>query len=171
MADTEVVIEPGRQDIVVTRVFDAPRDVVFAAYTDPDLVPRWWGSGRFTTEVDRMDVRPGGAWRFVARKADGTGYGFRGVYHDVVAPERIVSTYEFEEGGPGRLQLQVDTLTEVDGKTELVVVSLFQSVEDRDGWIPAAGIEKSVQESMDLLEEIIRERPRPGATDRSGRSA
>jgi uncharacterized protein YndB with AHSA1/START domain len=171
MVETEVIVEPGRQEIVVTRVFDAPRDAVFAAYTDPDLVPRWWGSGRFTTEVDRMEVRPGGMWRFVARKADGTEYGFRGVYHDVVAPEKITSTYEFELGGPGCLQLQVDTLTEVDGKTELVVVSLFQSVEDRDGWIPAAGIETTVQESMDLLDKIIQERPRTAATDRPGRDA
>jgi uncharacterized protein YndB with AHSA1/START domain len=155
MAETEVIIEPGRQDIVITRVFDAPRDVVFKAYTDPTLIPRWWGSRRFTTEVDRMEVRPGGRWRFIARKADGTAYAFRGVYHDVVAPERIISTFEFEPGGPGHLQLVTEAFDEVDGKTRYLGVSLFQSVEDRDGWIQSGGMEEGAREAMDLLAEVI----------------
>jgi uncharacterized protein YndB with AHSA1/START domain len=158
MADTEVVFEPGRQDIVVTRVFDAPRDLVFAAYTDPELVPRWWGSQRFTTVVDEMDVRRGGSWRFITRnKEDGAEYAFRGVYHDVVAPERIVATFEFELGGPGYLQFCVDSFEEVEGGTRYRSVILFQSVEDRDGWIPT-DMEKSFHESMDMLARLIEEK-------------
>ena len=78
MGETEFVIEPGRQDIVITRVFDAPREVVFKALTDPNLIPNWWGPARYETTVDRADVRPGGQWRYVSRDADGTEYGFRG---------------------------------------------------------------------------------------------
>jgi uncharacterized protein YndB with AHSA1/START domain len=111
MSDTEFVIEPGRQDIVITRTFDAPRDVVFKAVTDPDLIPKWWGPRRYETVVDRAEVRPGGLWRFINRDADGTEYGFKGVYHDVVAPERIVQTFEFE-GAPGHVALETMTLEE-----------------------------------------------------------
>jgi uncharacterized protein YndB with AHSA1/START domain len=163
MTDTEIVYEPGRQDIVITRVFDAPRDVVFKAFTDPELIPRWWGSRRFTTEVDQMDVRRGGLWRFVTRNnEDGNEYAFRGVYHDVVAPERVVGTFEFELGGPGYLQLGVDTFEETDGKTRYQSVILFQSVEDRDGWIPT-DMDKGIRESMDLLDELIQSSPTKGA--------
>lgn len=156
MAETEVVFEPGRQDITITRVFDAPRDIVFKAYTDPELVPRWWGSRRFTTTVDEMDVRRGGAWRFITRNNDdGNEYAFRGIYHDV-APSRIVATFEFELGGPGYLQFCVDSFEEVDGKTTYRSVVLFQSVEDRDGWIPT-DMDQAIHESMDRLAEVIKE--------------
>ncbi len=82
MGDTEFVIEPGRQDIIITRVFDAPPDVVFKAMTDPDLIPKWWGPRQYETVVDRADVRPGGQWRYRHRDADGNEYAFKGVYHE-----------------------------------------------------------------------------------------
>lgn len=158
MAETEIIFEPGRQDIVVRRVFDAPRDVVFAACTDPASIPHWWGPRTFVTTVDRMDLARGGQWRFLARNtADGSEYGFRGVYHDVVVPQRIVATFEFESGGPGHLQLTTDTFDEVAGGTRYTSVSLFQSVEDRDGWIPT-GMDEGLGESMDLLDELVRSR-------------
>lgn len=155
---TEIVVEPGRQDIVVRRVFEAPRELVFAAYTDPALIPRWWASRRFTTEVERMEVERGGQWRFVTRRAgDDTVYAFRGVYHDIVAPERIVATFEFECGGPGHLQLTTETFEEVAGGTRYTSVALFQSVEDRDGWIPT-DMDKGIRESMDLFAALLRTR-------------
>lgn len=157
MTGTEVLIEPGRQDIVVTRTFDAPREVVFKAVTDPDLVPRWWGSRRFTTEVDRMETRVGGRWRFSSRDGeDGTVYWFSGVYHDV-SPARIVATFEFEAGGPGHLQLIVDTFEQFDdGRTRYRSVALFQSVADRDGWLPT-GMEDGIHESLARLDSVIQE--------------
>jgi uncharacterized protein YndB with AHSA1/START domain len=165
MAETEVIFEPGRQDIVVTRVFDAPRDVVFRAFTDPALIPRWWGSRRFTTEVEQMEVRRGGQWRFVARNPDsGNAYGFRGVYHDVVAPELIVATLEFEPGGPGHLQLVTERFEEQGGATRYVNVSLFESVADRDGWVPT-DMDKGIRESMELLEDVLGELTRTGAKE------
>ena len=153
MADTEFVIEPGRQDIVITRVFDAPRDVVFKAYTDPDLIPRWWGPRRYETIVDRMDVRPGGQWRFLNRDADGTEYGFKGVYHDIVAPERVVLTSEFE-AAPGHVALESLRLEEVDGQTKAVAQSVYQSVEARDAMVQS-GMQEGARETWERLAEVI----------------
>src|ERR1700737_4723679 len=94
-ATTKVTL-PSDKEIVITREFDAPRELVFKAMTDPDLIPRWWGPRGQTTTVDKMDVRPGGTWRFVMGAADGMKSGFRGEYREVVAPERIVQTFEWE---------------------------------------------------------------------------
>jgi uncharacterized protein YndB with AHSA1/START domain len=79
MGKTEFIIEPGRQDIVMTRVFDAPPDVVFRAYTDPELIPHWWGPAKYPTVVDVAEVRPGGRWRYLSQGEDGEEYGFKGV--------------------------------------------------------------------------------------------
>lgn len=160
MRTTEVLFEPGRQDIVVTREFAAPPAVVFAAMTDPELIPRWWGSRRFETTVEAMDVRRGGLWRFVARHRDpadgaGTPYAFWGVYHDVVPGELVVSTLEFAMGGPGRLQLVTDAFEPTgDGGTRYTNVSLFQSPDDRDGWIPT-DMDTGIRESHDLLDGVL----------------
>jgi uncharacterized protein YndB with AHSA1/START domain len=153
MSDTEFVIEPGRQDIVITRTFDAPRDVVFKAVTDPDLIPKWWGPRRYETVVDRAEVRPGGLWRFINRDADGTEYGFKGVYHDVVAPERIVQTFEFE-GAPGHVALETMTLEDATGKTKCVAQSVYQSVEARDAMVQS-GMEEGARETWDRLAQLI----------------
>lgn len=152
---TEVIFEPGRQDIIIKRRFDAPPEVVYRAFTDPELIPRWWGARRFNTTVDRMDVRRGGEWRFVTRNHDsGTEYAFRGVYHSVIAPSTTISTFEFEHGGPGYLQLVTESFEEVDGGTQYVQTSLFQSVADRDGWIPT-DMDKGIRESMDLMADLV----------------
>ncbi len=135
------------------RIFDAPRDVVFRAMTDPDLIPNWWGPRRYTTEVDRMEVKPGGLWRFLNRDADGNEYAFRGVYHDIVAPQRIVQTFEFE-GVPGHVSLETATFEEVDGKTSYVGVAVFQSVEDRDAMVQS-GMEEGARETMERLAEVV----------------
>jgi uncharacterized protein YndB with AHSA1/START domain len=153
MGDTEFIIEPGRQDLVVRRTFDAPKDVVFRALTDRALIPNWWGPRRYRTEVDVMDVRPGGRWRFLNIDADGTEYGFHGVYHDVVAPERIVQTFEFE-GTPGHVQLESATLEGAGGTTTLTALSIFQSVEDRDAMVQH-GMVEGASETYDRLTEVI----------------
>jgi uncharacterized protein YndB with AHSA1/START domain len=153
MGETEFVIEPGRQDIVMTRVFDAPPDVVFRAMTDPDLIPNWWGPRRYETIVDRHELRRGGCWRFRNRDAEGNEYGFKGVFHDVVPAERIVQTFEFE-GTPGHVALETATLEEVDGRTRYCAVSVFQSIEDRDAMVKS-GMESGARETMDRLAELV----------------
>lgn len=154
MSDLRVVVEPGRQDIVMTRTFDAPRDVVFRAMTDPELVSKWWGLEQTETVIDRMDFRPGGSWRFVERDKDGQEYAFHGVVHDVSAPESFTQTFEFE-GMPGHVLLETHSLEEVDGRTLYTSLAVFQSVEDRDG-MAASGMEDGAGQSLDQLEQLLR---------------
>lgn len=154
MSDLEVVAEPGRQDILITRTFDAPRELVWRAVTEPELVGRWFGLDATTTEVDPTEVRTGTPWRISEKTPDGAVYAFRGVHHDVQEPERLVRTFEFE-GVPGHVSLETLTLTEVDGRTKYRAVALYQSVEDRDGML-ASGMESGMEESMDKLAEVLR---------------
>ena len=153
MTTTQFSAEPGTQAISMTHVFDAPRACVFKLYTDPNLLPQWWGPGKYTTVVDQMEVRPGGRWRYVQRAADGTEYAFHGVYHAIEAPERLVGTFEFE-GMPGHVLLETATFTEQDGRTTLTTQSIFQSVADRDGmW--GSGMAEGATESMDRLAALL----------------
>jgi len=153
MAKLTIVAEPGKQEIFMTRMFNAPREAVFKAHTDTKAIPEWWGQRNSTTTVDKMEVREGGRWRFVERGADGVEYGFHGVYHAIVVPERIVQTFEFE-GVPGHVLLETFTLEERDGVTTLTSQSVYQSVEDRDGMVQS-GMEEGANESMDRLEELL----------------
>jgi uncharacterized protein YndB with AHSA1/START domain len=153
MSKSEITIQPGTHEIVMTRTFDAPRDLVFKTITDPTLIPQWWGPSYLTTTVDEMEVRPGGKWRFEQKAPDGTVHGFHGVYHSVDAPERFVCTFEYE-GVPGHVLLQTTTLEDAGGKTRMIDHSVFQSVADRDGMV-AAGMESGALEMMDRLAELL----------------
>lgn len=154
MSKTRFIAEPGRQDIVMLRTFDAPRDRVFDAFVDPKAIPLWWGPRYLATTVERLEARHGGLWRIVQRDPAGTVYGFRGVYHDSVAPERLVRTFEFE-GMPGHVAMETVVFEEVGGATQVTVTSVFQSQEDRDGMVQA-GAEGGVVESWDRLEDLLR---------------
>jgi uncharacterized protein YndB with AHSA1/START domain len=151
--NTSTLTTPSEREIVMSRIFDAPRELVFKAHTDPKLIPLWWGQRSATTIVDKMDVRPGGEWRFVQREADGTEYGFKGIFREIVPPERIVQTFEFE-GMPGHIVTDTITLEEVDGKTRVTTTSLFDTVEDRDGMLNS-GMESGANESWDRLAELL----------------
>jgi uncharacterized protein YndB with AHSA1/START domain len=146
------VTTPSDREIVSERVFDAPRERVFAAFTDPELIPRWWGPRDTTTIVDQMDVRPGGAWRFVHRGPDGE-TGFRGTYREVAPPERIVQTFEWE-GMPGHVVVETAIFEDLGGRTKLTNISLFQTTEERDGML-ASGMEAGLTESHDRLDELL----------------
>lgn len=154
MAKLKLVAEPGQLDIRMSRDFDAPRDLVFKAYTDPMLVPQWWGPKSLTTVVDKMDIKMGGIWRFIHRDAEGTEYAFFGVYHQIVPPERIIYTFEFE-GMPGHVLLETISFEEQDGKTRLVNTAVFQTVEDRDGMIET-GMESGAAESWERFDELLK---------------
>jgi len=144
---------PSDREIVITRVFDAPRKLVFEAITKPEHVARWWGPRYLTMVSCEMDFRPGGAWRFVKRAPDGNDYGFRGVYREIKPPERIVQTFEFE-GMPGHVSVETMILEEQDGKTKMTVACLYQSVEDRDGHYNS-GMETGMKESHHRLAELL----------------
>lgn len=142
--------------MLITREFDAPRELVFQAFTDPELVPQWWGPRRLSTLVEKMDVRAGGQWRFINQDPDGNEYGFHGVYHEVCAPERIIDTFEFE-GLPeaGHVCLETLTLEALPGgRTRLTAQSVFQSVADRDGALQS-GMEEGLNDSYARLTELL----------------
>ncbi|MDR6224926.1 SRPBCC family protein [Desmospora profundinema] len=154
MTKTNVIAEPGKQAIVITRVFDAPRERLYNAYTDPNLLPEWWGPKYMTTTVDKMDVRKGGVWRFVQRDVNGEEYAFNGVYHESIFPERLVYTFEFE-GMPGHVLLETVTFEELpDGKTKLTDITVFQTLEARDRMIQS-GAEEGAEEAMNRFAELL----------------
>ncbi len=144
---------PSDREIVMTRVFNAPRALVFKAHVDPTLIPQWWGLRDNTTIVDKMDVRPGGVWRLVQRRVDGSEEGFHGEFREVVPPERFTWTFEWE-GMPGHVGVETYTFEEHAGKTTLTATSVFNTLEERDGVI-ASGMEAGANESADRLEELL----------------
>ena len=154
MSKTTVIAEPGKNEIIATREFNAPRQLVFKISTDPKLIPQWWGPRRLTTRVDKMELRPGGLWRFVQHDESGNEFAFHGVYHDCIAPERMVFTFEWE-GLPGHVLMETLTLEELPGaKTKLIDSSVFQTVADRDGMLQN-GMEGGADESMDRVDELL----------------
>jgi uncharacterized protein YndB with AHSA1/START domain len=153
MAKVDFAVEPGKQEIVITQLYNAPRELVFKAYTDPNLISKWWGPKRYTTIVDKMDVRPGGIWRFINRDKDGAEYAFHGVYHEVSPPMRLVYTFEFE-GMPGHVSFETVMLEEQDGKTKVTDKVVFQSVEDRDMMVKT-GMKEGATESMERFSELL----------------
>ena len=152
-AKTILVAVPGKQEASITRIFNAPRERVFGAYTDPKQMTQWWGPRRFTITIDTMDVRPGGVWRILNRDTEGNEFAFHGVYHEVSKPSRLVYTFEFE-GMPGHVILGIVTFEDLNGKTKLTEKSVFETVGDRDGMLKS-GMEEGAPETMDRLAELV----------------
>ena len=153
---TRVDAAPGKLDFVITREFDAPRGLVFKAFTDPKLYVQWLGPRRFKMILETFEPKSGGRWRYIHKDKDGNEYGFHGVYHEVLEPVRMIDTFEFE-GLPekGHVSLETARFEELPGgRTRLTIQSVFQSVADRDGMI-GAGMEEGVSESHDRLDELL----------------
>ena len=152
-ADKVGVSKPSERQIMFTRVFDASPDEVFRKAFDRYLIPQWWGPSRMTTVVDKMDVRPGGEWRFVQRDEQGKEYAFHGAYQEVEGPNRAEYTFVFE-GMPNDVMVETVVFDDVDGKTRMTITDLFPSEEARDGALKA-GMEKGALESMDRFAELL----------------
>lgn len=152
---TEFVTDPKEPTVVMTRVFAAPRRLVFEALTKPEHVARWYGPHGFSVVSCEIDLRPGGSYRFVQRAPDGNQYGFRGVYKEIEPPARLVYTWIFEMM-PDKEALITTLLDERGGKTTLTSTTRFQSVADRDGYI-GSGATAGASQSMERLEKILRE--------------
>ncbi|HEY3248515.1 MAG TPA: SRPBCC family protein [bacterium] len=137
------------------RIFDAPPETIFKALTDPTAIPKWWGPRKYTTAVDKMDLRVGGAWRFVHRGEDGKEYAFHGVFKAIEPPKLISQTFNYE-GFPGEHE-SLDTLTLEDlggGKTKVTAVTTFATLEDLDGMV-GSGMESGAVESWDRLAALV----------------
>lgn len=154
MNETLIDAPAGRQEVTVSREFDAPRELVYRCCVEPELIAQWWGPRYLTNEIERLEPRPGGLWRFVQHAPDGTTHAFRGVYHDATPPERLVMTFEYE-GTPGHVVLNTITLEDVGGRTRMVGSSVFQTLADRDAMV-AAGMGIGAREGNDRLEELLR---------------
>jgi uncharacterized protein YndB with AHSA1/START domain len=150
---TATITTPSDREILCERVFDAPRDRVYAAYTDPALIPEWWGPRSMTTSVDVMDVRAGGSWRFVMHGADGSETGFRGTYREVTPPERIVQTFEWE-GMPGHVSVETAEFEDLGDRTRVVTTSIFHTAEERDGML-GSGMEGGLNETYQRMDELL----------------
>jgi uncharacterized protein YndB with AHSA1/START domain len=149
------------REIVMERIFDAPRELVWKLWTDPALIPRWWGPANLTTVVDRMEVKPGGVWRFLQRDGSGNEYAFHGEYREIVPPERIVATFNFEPIGPGHELVEVVTLEDHGGKTRLTSRAIYRSIEDLEGML-RSGMEEGATETMNRFAELLQARIRNG---------
>lgn len=152
------VTTPNDREIRIERVFDAPRDRVWRAYTDRDLVARWWGRGN-RLEIERLEVVQGGYWRFVEHSPEGS-HGFGGRFREVTPPSRIVQTFEWD-GMPGYVAVNTATFEDIGGgRTRLVTVSLFHTTEERDGMLNS-GMEAGMSESYAALDALLAEGPEP----------
>ncbi|MCZ7395545.1 MAG: SRPBCC family protein [Candidatus Methanoperedens sp.] len=153
---TKITAIPGKQEIFITREFDAPRELVFKAFTDPKLYIQWLGPWELVMTLEKFEPRNGGMWRYIHKDKDGNDYAFHGVTHEVTAPERIIGTFEFE-GLPekGHVVLETARFEVLPGdRTKLTSHSVFQSVADRDGMLQS-GMERGVNDSYDRLDELL----------------
>jgi uncharacterized protein YndB with AHSA1/START domain len=153
MAEIEITAEPGVPQIIIAREFDASPELLFRAHTEPDLLGQWLGPEWLTTTVDYLEPRDGGRWRYTHTDARGGRHSFHGLYHGDPTPGRIVQTYEFDEQ-PDEVYLNTITLEPRGTRTLLRQNTVFQSVEDRDGYLKA-GMEKGVRASMANLDALL----------------
>ena len=150
---TTVIAEPGRQELFITREFDAPRELVFKAHIDPKLYVQWLGPHGYEMTLETFEPVSGGKYRYVHKDQAGNEYGFHGAFHEM-SLERMTQTFEFE-GYPGHVSLDSMTLEELPNKrTKITVHSVYQSVSDRDGMIQN-GMERGVSEGYERLDEIF----------------
>lgn len=155
---TKLTTEPGKQELFVIREFDAPRELVFKAFTTPEYVLRWLGPKDLTMKIEKYDARTGGSYRYIHSDNNGNTYAFNGVFHDITFPERAIQTFEFE-GLPEKGHVTLDTATfEVlpNNRTRLTIQSVFKSVADRDGMIQS-GMERGLNEGFERLVEVLKE--------------
>ena len=153
---TAKVTLPTDEQILITREFDAPKQLVYEAFTTPELVKRWWSAKRGEVTVAEIDLRVGGKWRYVMVTDGGFEVGFHGEYREILPNERIVSTEVYEgmpEGAPEEEAVNTATFTEVDGRTTLTILVTHTSKEFRDGHINS-GMEDGLQDALNLLEQL-----------------
>jgi uncharacterized protein YndB with AHSA1/START domain len=146
------VTTPSDREIRTERIFAAPRERVWKAMTEPELVAQWWGRGNKLV-IERMEVKRGGHWRFVEHSPEGV-HGFEGRYREVTPPERVVQTFEWD-GMPGHVIVEDMRLEDLgDGRTRLVTLSLFHTTEERDGMLHS-GMETGMNQSYEALDALL----------------
>ncbi len=149
---TSKITTPTDREIHIERVFNAPRERVWRAFTNPKLIVQWWGRGNKLV-IERMEVERGGHWRFIEHSPNGV-HGFEGRYREVTPPERLALTFEWD-GMPGHVAVNTMTLEDLgDGRTKVVTTSLFHTTEERDGML-RSGMEQGVNQSYAALDALL----------------
>lgn len=161
MTKTQIDAPAGVPFIEMTREFDAPRELVYRAYTDPDLLVQWLGPRAYTMTIDTFEPRDGGKWRYVHSDADGNAWAFHGVFHGEQSPDGMLQTFEFE-GAPGHVSLEKLTLEERDGRTIARTHSVYQSIEARNAMVES-GMESGVNDGYERLDELLAKLGQPVA--------
>lgn len=153
MTEMKITVEPGVPQVLTSREFDAPRELVYRAFTEPALLVQWLGPRKYTMTIDRFDLRDGGTWRYVHADEAGNAFGFHGVFHGEASLDGIVQTFEFE-GAPGHVSMDTVTFEEKGGKTIVRTNSVFQSVQARDAMVDS-GMEYGMSEGYERLDEML----------------
>jgi uncharacterized protein YndB with AHSA1/START domain len=153
MSKTQIDAPAGVPFIDIEREFDAPRDLVFKAWTDPELLVQWLGPRKYKMTIETWDPRDGGRWRYVHSDDEGNAYGFHGVFHGEQTPDAMLQTFEFE-GAPGHVSLEKLVLEEHDRKTIVRNHAVYQSIEARDAMINS-GMESGMNDGFDRLDELL----------------
>src|SRR5690349_21116962 len=150
-----VVSEPDKQEVIITREFDAPRELVFKAHTDPDLYAQWLGPRGYEMILETFEPYSGGRYRYIHKDDKGNEFAFHGVFH-TITEDLMIQTFEFEGlPEPGHVTLDTMRLESLPGnRTRVTVQSLFQSVSDRDGMVQS-GMEQGVKEGYERLDEVL----------------
>jgi uncharacterized protein YndB with AHSA1/START domain len=152
---TVVTAEPGKQEVIITREFDAPRELVFKAHTDPNLYAQWLGPRGYEMVLETFEPHSGGRYRYIHKDSHGNEFAFHGVFHEI-SQDRMIQTFEFEGlPEPGHVTLDTMRLESLPGnRTRVTVQSVFQSVADRDGMVQS-GMEHGVREGYERLDEVL----------------
>jgi uncharacterized protein YndB with AHSA1/START domain len=153
MTEMEVTAEPGVPQILTSREVEAPRALVYRAFTEPELLAQWLGPRKYTMTIDRYDLRDGGTWRYVHSDDAGNSYGFHGVFHGEPSRDGLVQTFEFE-GAPGHVSMDTVAFEEHDGRTTIRTNSVFQSVQARDAMYES-GMADGMSEGYGRLDELL----------------
>lgn len=156
MSGTDFTVDKDNLEVRTSRDFNASRQRLWHAVTDPEQIPKWWGPAQYETRVDKHDFRVGGEWRFVQTGKDGEEFGFNGVFKEIVEHEKVSDTFEFEPM-PGHVLIETMTLEELEpGKTRMTAVAKYANLEDLEGMVQS-GMEGGQRESYDRLAELVRE--------------
>ncbi len=153
---TTITAEPGKQELFITREFNASREDVYRAFSEPEFIVQWLGPRSMTTKIDYLDNRSGGSWRFLHTDPQGRTYSFNGAIHEVAAPHRMIRTFEFEQlPERGHVSLEFLTIEELGPEhSRISIQAVFRSVADRDGII-ASGMEMGVKDGHERLDELF----------------
>ncbi len=152
-------VDREAREITMERIFDALRELVWKVWTNPDLIPQWWGPKRLVTTVDEMDLKPGGRWRFIQRDSNGMEFAFSGVYREIVPPKRVVHTFNFEPIGPGHELVEIVTFEEQGGRTKLTSKAVYNTLEDLEGMLKS-GMEEGAKRDHRSLCKTVRSKGR-----------